>query len=64
MPSGNTDFGPPLKLALQKFKEEGDKPNCRTQSRIILLTSDGDDFGENTNEVADELTDSGIKLFT
>jgi len=64
MPSGSTDFGPPLELALKKFKEDEDKPKYRTQSRIIVLISDGEDFGENTSEVADEVVDSGIKLFT
>ncbi len=64
MPSGSTDFGPPMELALKKFKEEEGKPNYRTQSRVIVLISDGEDFGENTDEVADEVVDSGIKLFT
>ncbi len=64
MPSGSTDFGPPMELALKKFKEEENKPNYRIQSRVIILISDGEDFGENTDEVADEVVDSGIKLFT
>lgn len=64
MPSGSTDFTPPLELALKKFKEDEEKPNHRTQSRVILLISDGEDFGENTAEVSEEVVDSGIRLFT
>lgn len=64
MPTGSTDFGPPLELALKKFKEDEDKPNVRTQSRIIVLISDGEDFGENTDDAAGQVVESGIRLFT
>lgn len=64
MPSGSTDFGPPLELALRKFKEDETKPNYRTQARIIILISDGEDFGENTDEVVEQVVDSDIRLFT
>ena len=63
VPSGGTDFGPPLKLALDKLS--GEKSSVTQQkSKIIILISDGEDFGENTDEVASQIDDKGIKLFT
>ncbi|HNC29640.1 MAG TPA: VWA domain-containing protein, partial [Cyclobacteriaceae bacterium] len=35
-----------------------------TKSKIIILISDGEDFGEETADVAQEIEDEGIKLFT
>lgn len=64
MPSGSTDFAPPLELALKKFKEDDDKPNYKAQSRVIILISDGEDFGEHTDDIAEEVVNSGIRLFT
>ncbi|MEP2770544.1 vWA domain-containing protein [Nonlabens ulvanivorans] len=63
VPNAGTDFGPPLKMALEKLNEE-ESPVTRQKSKIIVLISDGEDFGEETNEVTQEIEDDGIKLFT
>jgi Ca-activated chloride channel homolog len=63
VPNTGTDFGPPLKMALDKLSGE-ESSITRQKSKIIILISDGEDFGENTKEVAKEIEDSGIKLFT
>ncbi|MGC3946658.1 MAG: VWA domain-containing protein [Chryseolinea sp.] len=65
VPASGTDFGPPLKLALQKL-EDDDKTggNERSKSKIIILISDGEDFGETTKEVAQEIEKRDVKLFT
>jgi len=63
MPIGSTDFGPPLQLAVKKFAEDK-TPAYRVSSHIILLISDGEDFGEETNEVIQEIENEGIKVFT
>ncbi|WP_291722762.1 vWA domain-containing protein [Bernardetia sp.] len=60
VPSGGTDFAPPLKMALEKF--ESDK-ETKTNSKIIIMISDGEDFGEETDDAIDEIEDLGIKLF-
>jgi len=62
VPNSGTDFGPPLKTALAKL----DDGTSLTQqkSKIILLISDGEDFGEETNEIAKEVEEAGIKLFS
>ena len=63
VPNTGTDFGPPLETALKKLTED-DQNLARQTSRIIILISDGEDFGENTAEVGDEIENAGIKLFT
>jgi Ca-activated chloride channel homolog len=63
VPGGGTDFGPPLRMALSKLKDD---PNSsgQTKSKIIVLISDGEDFGEETKEIASDVENEGIKLFT
>lgn len=63
VPSSGTDFGPPLRMALSKI-EQDDVRAGETKSKIVVLISDGEDFGEETNDVAREIEDKGIKLFT
>ena len=63
VPNSGTDFGPPLKISLEKLKNDDSKPNTN-KSKIILLISDGEDFGENTNQYINEIKNSSIKLFT
>lgn len=63
VPNYGTDFGPPLELALEKLTQ-GDTTITQSKSKIIILISDGEDFGENTDDVANEVESEGIKLFT
>ncbi len=63
VPASGTDFSPPLKMALKKL--EDDKAlSGQPKSKVIILISDGEDFGEETNDIAKEIEDKGIKLFT
>lgn len=61
VPSSGTDFAPPLRMALQKMEQDNNR--AQAKSKIIILISDGEDFGEETNEVAQEIEAGGIKLF-
>ena len=65
VPASGTDFGPPLKLALSKL-EEGSESGSKEQSKskVIILISDGEDFGEDTKEVTQQIEKQDIKLFT
>ena len=63
VPSSGTDFGPPLRMALSKL-EDTEGPSTQQKSKVIVLISDGEDFGEETNEIAKEVEDKGYKLFT
>lgn len=62
VPTSGTDFGPPLKMALDKMKDA--ENSAQQKSKAIVLISDGEDFGEETNEIAKEIEDQNIKLFT
>jgi len=63
VPHTGTDFGPPLELALEKLSEESS--NLQEQkSKTIILISDGEDFGDKSEEMASEIQNAGIKLFT
>ena len=57
-----TDFAPAMQLALQKLSSEESTMSQQT-SKIIILISDGEDFGETTREMAEKIENSGIKLF-
>ena len=63
VPNTGTDFGPPLELSLSKLNNENTESN-ELSSKIILLISDGEDFGDNTKESLEKIADSNIKLFT
>ncbi|UII20784.1 vWA domain-containing protein [Fulvivirga ligni] len=63
VPNAGTDFAPPLTMALDKLNDE-DSPVTQQKSKVIVLISDGEDFGEDTEEVADAIEEDGIKLFT
>lgn len=61
VPSSGTDFAPPLRMAMKKMEQDNNR--AQAKSKIIILISDGEDFGEETNEVAQEIETEGIKLF-
>jgi Ca-activated chloride channel family protein len=63
VPSSGTDFGPPLRMALQKL-EDDEGASAEAKSKVIILISDGEDFGEETDEVTQEIEKRNIKLFT
>ncbi|HMQ00857.1 MAG TPA: VWA domain-containing protein, partial [Cyclobacteriaceae bacterium] len=63
VPGGGTDFGPPLKMALNKLEDESSLIT-QQKSKIIVLISDGEDFGDDTESIAREIEKKGLKLFT
>ncbi|WP_424961447.1 vWA domain-containing protein [Ekhidna sp.] len=63
VPNFGTDFGPPLEMATEKLIAD-DTVITRSKSKITILISDGEDFGDNTDEIAEELDSEGITLFT
>lgn len=62
VPSGGTDFGPPLTMALEKLNAE-QTTISQQKAKIVLFISDGEDFGEETNQAAKAIVDSGVQLF-
>lgn len=63
VPRRGTDFGPALETSYKKLTEDENKSD-QQKSKIIILISDGEDFGDNTQSVAEKISDEGIKLFT
>ncbi len=63
VPASGTDFGPPLRMALSKISDQ-EGPSTQQKSKVIILISDGEDFGEETSEMAKEIENKDIKLFT
>lgn len=63
VPNYGTDFGPPLEMAMEKLTSD-DTVLTRSKSKIVILISDGEDFGDNTSDIASDLEEEGISLFT
>ncbi len=63
VPNTGTDFSPPLKLALKKLAGDEDNP-VNPKSKIIILISDGEDFGKESTDIASRIEENGIKLYT
>lgn len=63
VPNAGTDFGPPLEMAMEKLSSE-ESTVIEQKSKVIILISDGEDFGENTVNEAAKLEEVSIKLFT
>lgn len=61
MPQTGTNIEITLQLALQKYLE--DDINSLNKSKVLVLVSDGEDFGENTKKMAESLELHGIRLF-
>ena len=61
VPSKGTDFYYPLKMALGKHIEND---AISSSAKVIVLISDGEDFGSQAESIVDEIKDADIKLFT
>ncbi len=58
-----TDFAPAMQLALEKLSGTESTISQQT-SKVIILISDGEDFGESSREMAEKIEASGIKLYS
>ncbi|MBK0403876.1 VWA domain-containing protein [Adhaeribacter sp. BT258] len=63
VPHAGTELAAPLEMALQKFKEEK-TPQSQQTAKILVLISDGEDFGENLKKPLQELEKAGVKVFS
>ena len=63
VPNAGTDFGPPIEMALEKLSSD-QSTSMEQKSKVIILISDGEDFGDNTLNNVSRLEETGIKLFT
>lgn len=60
--SEGTDFGKALALAHQKFSEM-ETATKKVSSKLVLLVSDGEDFGEDTEDAVSKLEKDGVRVF-
>ena len=63
VPNTGTDFGPALGMSLEKL-EDNEGSSIEQKSKVIILVSDGEDFGDETGSMSEEVKDRGIRLFT
>ncbi|MDW7694025.1 VWA domain-containing protein [Flammeovirgaceae bacterium SG7u.111] len=61
--SSGTDFSPALDIALKKHIKSDEESVTQQQSKIVILVSDGEDFGDETISIAKEIKEKGIRLF-
>ena len=64
IPNSGTNYEPVLELALQKFEQLGNTPSAEQKARILVLISDGEDFGDKATLLADRLREQNIRVFT
>ncbi len=62
VPNAGTDFGAPLNMALDKM-DEIETTVTQQKAKIILMISDGEDFGDETQEATEKVVKSGVQLF-
>ena len=59
-----TDFSPAMALALEKHLSDKSQANTNNNAKIIILISDGENFGRKTIETAEKIAHNKIRLFT
>jgi len=63
VPNRGTDFGPALGLALDKL-ENNEGSSLDQKSKVLILISDGEDFGDETAEILNKIQERDIRLYT
>jgi len=63
VPNAGTNFAPPLQMALDKLSSE-ESSVSQQKSKVILMISDGEDFGENTASLVSDIEGEGINIYT
>jgi Ca-activated chloride channel family protein len=64
VPSTGTDFTQAFDLLIKRFKSSENNNSAQVKTKIAILVSDGEDFGEDTEDMVKELEKENIKLFT
>ena len=63
VPSQGTNFTAPLELALDRLTHE-ETSLTEVKSRILILASDGEDFGNDTQGLIEQYKSKGIRVFS
>jgi Ca-activated chloride channel family protein len=63
-PGAGTNYKPALELALRKFEDTTDSSKVSRKARLVLLLSDGENFGEDVRVSLQRLRNRHIRVFT
>ncbi|GAB3537161.1 VWA domain-containing protein [Pontibacter brevis] len=65
LPHSGTDYAPLLQLTLEKLKQDNNNPEAEEQkARVLVLISDGEDFGGEVETLAEQLREQNIRVYT
>ncbi|WP_448519817.1 vWA domain-containing protein [Rhodoflexus sp.] len=64
LPSSGTDFAQPLALAHRKLTDTTEVQKKAPQSKLLILISDGEDFGDETHQMVKKFEQDEIRIFT
>lgn len=64
LPHSGTDYGPVLQLALDKLQQENKPEAAEQKARVLVLISDGEEFGGEVKVLAAQLREQNIRVYT
>lgn len=64
LPHSGTDYAPVLQLTLEKFASNTSAETDAQKAKVLVLISDGEDFGENVEQLAEQLNDENVRVYT
>ncbi|TPE43353.1 VWA domain-containing protein [Pontibacter mangrovi] len=64
LPYSGTNYAPVLQLALDKLKQRSKMPEEEQKARVLVLISDGENFGADVAQLANELQQQNIRVYT
>ncbi|GHA78599.1 VWA domain-containing protein [Pontibacter akesuensis] len=64
LPHSGTDYAPLLRLTLEKLRQDENPKAEEQKARVLVLLSDGEDFGGEVEKLAQELKEENIRVYT
>ena len=64
LPYSGTNYAPVLQLALDKLRQKSASTEEEQKARVLVLISDGEDFGDDVASLASQLREENIRVYT
>ncbi|MFD2247287.1 VWA domain-containing protein [Pontibacter ruber] len=64
VPNTGTNYSPLLQLVSEKFGQPANRNAEEQKARVLVLISDGEDFGVDMTKLTDQLREQNIRVFT
>ncbi len=64
LPYSGTNYAPVLQLTLDKFERKNTGNSENQKAKVLVLISDGEDFGGNVEKLAEKLRDQNVRVYT